>query len=122
MVAAKLKVDVLYAALDAERRARGLSWRQVAGTCGLSPSTLSRLANGHKPDVDAFGALVGWLNQPAEVFLDDGQTDEPGSQPDLVAQLAPLLRARQDLAPQDVTYLEDVISAAVRRFASERES
>ena len=40
--------------------------------------------------------------------------------PELVTQLAPLLRARQDLEPEDVTYLEDVIRATVRRARAQR--
>jgi hypothetical protein len=44
-----------------------------------------------------------------------------GSQPHLVAELAPLLRARKDLSEQDVAYLEDLIGAAVRRFSAESE-
>ncbi len=38
-----------------------------------------------------------------------------------MAQLAPLLRSRSDLGAEDVKYLEEVIGAAVRRFASDRE-
>ena len=39
-----------------------------------------------------------------------------------ITELAPLLRARSDLNPEDVQYLEELIGAAVRRFASERAS
>jgi transcriptional regulator with XRE-family HTH domain len=118
MARGQLDVTALYAALDAERRARGISLRQLAKEVGISPSTLTRLANGHRPDVDAFAALVHWLGVPAEQFLN---SDQPAArQPDLLTQLAPLLRARQDLSPEDVAYLEDLISAAVRRFHVER--
>jgi transcriptional regulator with XRE-family HTH domain len=119
MPRAQVDVPGLYAALDAARTSRKLSWRQVAGEVGISPSTMTRLANGHRPDVDAFAALVRWLNLPAESFMSDGaQSTE--DEPELLAQLAPLLRARRDLTAKDVTYLEEVIGAAVRRFAAER--
>jgi hypothetical protein len=39
-----------------------------------------------------------------------------------LAELAPLLRARRDLNPEDVQYLEELIAAAVHRFATERTS
>jgi len=116
---ARLDVGALYGALDAERRSRNLSWRQLAKEAGVSPSTLSRLGNGYRPDVDAFAKLVQWLKVPAEGFF-AGETAH-GPQPDLVTELAPLLRARSDLSEQDVTYLEDLIGAAVRRFRVERE-
>ncbi len=37
-----------------------------------------------------------------------------------MAELAPLLRARTDLDDEDVTYLQEIIGAAVRRFAESR--
>lgn len=115
-------VKALYAALDLAREDRGWSWRQLARDLGLSPSTMSRLANGHKPDVDAFAAIVAWLNADANDFIltDDqrrNRADEP--EPELMVKLAPLLRARRDLKDQDVEYLEDLIGAAVRRFKAE---
>jgi len=115
----RLDTDALYAALNAARNTRGLSWRQLAAEVGVSPSTMTRLANGQRPDVDAFAALVGWLGQPADSFLvSDAQP--AGEQPDLVAQLAPLLRARSDLKEEDAKYLEDLIAVAARRLKAER--
>lgn len=119
MAQAEVNVAALYAALDAERRERGLSWRRLARDVDVSPSTLSRMANGRRPDVDAFAALVNWLGMPAERFFrSHGAT--PAEQPDLMAQLAPLLRARQDLSSHDVEMLEQVIRATVRRARAER--
>ena len=37
-----------------------------------------------------------------------------------MAELAPLLRARQDLNSEDKKYLEELIGAAMRRFTAER--
>lgn len=113
-----LDVPALYAALDAERRSRSISWRQVAREAGVSPSTMTRLGNGYRPDVDAFAKLVQWLGIPADKFFVGQASSE--RQPGLVAELAPLLRARSDLDEQDVAYLEDLIGAAERRFRSER--
>jgi transcriptional regulator with XRE-family HTH domain len=115
----RLNVEALYGALDAVRKARDLSWRQVAKEADLSPSTFSRLANGYRPDVDAFAKLVQWLGVAAERFFVDRGSHS--TQPDLVTELAPLLRARQDLTETDVAYLEELIGAAMRRFRAEQE-
>lgn len=122
MTRTRIDVRGLYAALDAERTARGLSWRQLAKEIGVSPSLLSRLGNDLRPDADGFATLVRWLNMPAEQFMID-TNDRPTNQaePDLVTQLAPLLRARQDLDKRDVAYLEDVIRATVRHAQASRE-
>lgn len=122
MTKTRIDVDGLYAALDAERSARGMSWRQLAKEIGVSPSLLSRLGNRLRPDADGFATLVRWLNMPAERFMIDSDgTTESRPEPDLVTQLAPLLRARQDLEKRDIAYLEEVIRAAVRHAQASRE-
>jgi transcriptional regulator with XRE-family HTH domain len=118
-------VDVvaLHAALDAAREGRGWSWRQLARELGLSASTMSRLANGQKPDVDAFAAMVAWLKTDANRFIltkAERQRRAEREEPDLVAELAPLLRARRDLNDKDVAYLQDLIRSAVRHFRADR--
>lgn len=115
-------VDVksLHAALDAARTEAGLSWRQLAKELDVSASTISRMAQGLRPDVTAFAAMTTWLRMPAESFYINA--DKSPEEPDLVASLGPLLRARSDLTKADVSYLEDVIAAAARRFKSEREN
>lgn len=120
----ELSVDVrsLHAALDKARESKGLSWRQLAKEIGVSASTISRMANNLKPDVTAFAAMTTWLKMPAEAFYVGDATDDDVEEPDLVAQLVPLLRARKDLESKDVEYLEEVIRAAAKRFRAESRS
>ena len=121
MTRTKIDVQGLYAALDAERTARGLSWRQLAKEIGVSPSLLSRLGNDQRPDANGFATLVRWLNMPAEEFMVDVEGDRgTQSEPDLLTQLAPLLRARHDLDKRDIAYLEEVIRATVRHVQAAR--
>ncbi|GAA3251123.1 hypothetical protein GCM10017691_63650 [Pseudonocardia petroleophila] len=121
MADAHVDVAALHAALDAARMSRGLSWRELARELGLSPSTLSRLANLKSPDVHAFMAMTHWLNVPAETFRIRSEASLPTvSEPELMAELAPLLRARTDLDAEDVRYLQEIIGAAVRRFGESR--
>ncbi|WP_353650327.1 helix-turn-helix domain-containing protein [Nakamurella sp. A5-74] len=123
MTRTKVDVGSLYATLDAERTARGLSWRQLAKEIGVSPSLLSRLGNDLRPDADGFATLVRWLNIPAEQFMTDASgARAEQAEPDLLTQLAPLLRARHDLDKRDIAYLEDVIRATVRHAQATREA
>lgn len=117
---AKVQIDAraLQGALDQVRIQRELSWRQLAVDIGVSPSLLSRLRNGYKPDAGGFMTLVRWLGVPAERFLLDDH--EGSSQPELMAELAPLLRARKDLDENDIEYLQDVIQATLRRASAKR--
>ena len=116
---AGVDVAALHGALDAARKQSKLSWRQLAKEVGVSASTISRMTQGLKPDVTAFAAMTTWLRMPAETFYRGA--GPKGQEPDLVASLGPLLRARSDLTPKDVSYLEEVIGAAARRFQSERD-
>lgn len=116
---ARINVRALYAALDAQRDAQGMSWRQLAKDRGLSPSTFTRLANGHRPDVDAFAALVRWLGQPAERFITSEQA-RSADEPALMAELAPLLRARSDLDEDGADRLQVLFAQALTQFRAER--
>jgi transcriptional regulator with XRE-family HTH domain len=58
----------LYDALDAQRRTRGLTWRQVAADVGVSPSTLTGTKRGGRLEVDGALAMVRWLGRTIESF------------------------------------------------------
>jgi transcriptional regulator with XRE-family HTH domain len=119
----KTRIDAagLQNALDQARLAKGLSWRQVAAESGVTPSLLSRLRNGYKPDAEGFMTLVTWLGLPAETFLVEEGDTRSDSAPELTVQLAPLLRASKDLEAEDVAMLQDLIQATVRRAAARRQ-
>jgi transcriptional regulator with XRE-family HTH domain len=112
----------LYDALDAQRRARGLSWRQLADESGVSPSLLSRMGNGHRPDLDGFIALVQWLGMPAETFMVWPEQPREQAEPGLETQLALLLRAREDLTDADREYLLEIVGVTMRKINADRES
>lgn len=116
---AKTQVDAtaLREALDEARQAMGYSWRQLAAEIGVTPSLLSRLRNGYKPDADGFMTLVQWLGMEAEDFVPKLKRKRT---PELTAELAPLLRARGDLDETDIAMLQDVIKATLRMTAAKR--
>jgi transcriptional regulator with XRE-family HTH domain len=117
MAKTTINTALLHSTLNAARQERQLSWRALAGEIGVSPSLLSRLGNGLKPDTDGFATIVAWLKLPAEQFFERDRVDsaEDAREPDLMAQLAPLLRARKDLSETDIRYLQQVIGATVER-------
>ena len=94
----------------------GGNWPRRSGS---APSTISRMANGLNPVVGAFVAMTTWLHMPAKTFYVPA-SGPAEREPELVASLAPLLRARRDLDETDIAYLEEVIGAAARRFRAER--
>jgi transcriptional regulator with XRE-family HTH domain len=111
---AKIDVSKLYDALNEERTVREFSWRQLAAEIGVSPSLLSRLGNGLRPDVDAFVTLVRWLGMSAEDFMTDASPAVPERQPELSTQVAALLRARPELDDTDRDLLQDIFRTALK--------
>ena len=70
---ARFDGDAFYAALDGERQARQFTWRRVAEESGVSASTLTRISQGKRPDVDSLAALSAWSG--LDVELTGGATD-----------------------------------------------
>jgi transcriptional regulator with XRE-family HTH domain len=115
MAEARLNVEALVAALDSKRRAQNLSWRQLAGEAGVSQSTLTRMTQGKRPDVDTFASLLRWLGMPAEDFLvGERPKSKKSLGPHPVAVLSAHFRANKDLSPEALEAVESLIQAAYK--------
>lgn len=108
-----IDVDAVIAALDSERLAKNLSWRQVAKAAGVSPSTLTRMQQGKSPDVNTFTALSQWLNIPAEKFHVDKSPPVQVSD-DPMAVVSTLLRGRKKMNPKALAALQELVNAAFK--------
>jgi transcriptional regulator with XRE-family HTH domain len=98
-----------FAALDSVRAVRSLTWKAVATAAGVSPSTLTRLAQGKRPDVDSLAALVDWAGLNADDFvirIHGKQDAEP------LAMISTYLRADRNLSPEAATAIDTVVKAA----------
>lgn len=69
-MASRYELDIarLADAIETVKRHRGMSARAVAEETGLSPSTLTRMSQGQKPDADALVSLLTWLHTDAVLF------------------------------------------------------
>ena len=118
----RLDVRALYAALDHARRSKHMSWRGVASEAGVSPSTLTRLGQHKRPDVDSFGALAQWLGIDAGKFLREppgrSRTAEDDTEP--IAVISAYLRARKELSSKSADALEDILRAAYESLREEQ--
>jgi transcriptional regulator with XRE-family HTH domain len=106
--------DAFYAALDGQRQSRRLNWKQVAREVGISASTLTRIAQGKRPDVDNLAALLGWSGLSADQFvIADART---AAHADPLAQITAYLRADPHLKPEAAVALEAVLKAAYEKL------
>lgn len=98
-----------FASLDAVRATRGLTWRRVADEAGVSSSTLTRIGQGRRPDVESFASLVTWAGLSGDDFL--GGVRVARSLAPLV-EVAASLRADPNLSPEAVAVLEALLVAS----------
>lgn len=113
----KTSIDVrgLAAAMEVRVRSDAISWRTAAGQIGVSPSLLTRLRNGQRPDLEAFAAITRWLGQPADdFFLSLRSPVAAPSQESLASSMSALLRARHDLDETDKEFLSEILLAGLK--------
>jgi transcriptional regulator with XRE-family HTH domain len=104
-----------YDALDSQRRARNLNWKQVAAESGVSASTLTRMAQGKRPDVDGLAALASWSGLNADDFI---RSDGERRDPEPLAKITTYLRSDKNLTPEAATALDQVIKATYERLTA----
>lgn len=114
MAKTMIDTDRLYAVLEARITDENLSWRQAALQIGVSPSLLSRLKYGQRPDLDGYASIVRWLRMSADEFIEvEGEEPTSEKEVNLITEISALIRKRRDLTEVDKTYLEDVTRASI---------
>ncbi|MEW2386593.1 helix-turn-helix transcriptional regulator [Micromonospora sp. NPDC047707] len=103
-----------YAALDRTRAERGLRWKQVGDEAKVSPSTLTRLAQGRRPDVDSLAALVDWAGLSADDFV--RRTQPRQETHGTLAGVSTYLRADKNLDDRKAEAIEKVIEVMYRQM------
>lgn len=105
--------EAFYAALDAVRQAKHLNWKQVAAQSGVAASTLTRMAQGKRPDVDGLAALCAWSGLDADVFV---RSDEERPKVETLAMISTYLRSDRNLSPESATALDELVKATYERL------
>lgn len=108
--------EAFYHALDGHRQAKRLTWKAVAEQAEVSASTLTRIAQGKRPDVDTMAALCRWSGLSANDFIDYQETV---AKPEPLGQIMALLRADKKIAPEGAVAIEVMIKAAYEQFRKE---
>lgn len=111
----------IWAVLDQERQARGLSWRQVAAEADVSPSTLSRIAQGHTPTIEGLVRLADWAGSTVDELIGRGGHQLTSEQTPPAA-ISSYLRTRKELDARGVEALEAIIQAAYEKLRSDPET
>jgi transcriptional regulator with XRE-family HTH domain len=108
----------LFAALDSQRLAKDLNWKQVAEESGVGASTLTRMSQGKRPDVDSLAALAKWSNLRIDDFVLGKKKLEGQAEP--LANISVLLRADPNLSAESAAALEEVMRVTYLRFRKKK--
>jgi transcriptional regulator with XRE-family HTH domain len=103
-----------YAALDAQRQGRRLTWKKVADEAGVSASTLTRLAQGRRPDVDTLAVLCRWSGLKADDYL--GPKENISGRAEPLAVALGHLRADPNLTKEGAQAIETLLKTAYEQF------
>ena len=112
----RFDAEAFSSALNAERQARDLTWKQVAAQSGVSASTLTRMAQGKRPDVDSLAALTAWSGLNAGDFTRGDQSKE---KPEPLAMISTYLRSDPHLSAEAATALEQLIKVTYKQLRRE---
>lgn len=111
--------EAFFQSLDAHRQARNLTWKAVAEEAKVSASTLTRIAQGKRPDVDTLAALCKWSGLSADQFIAHDLPER--AQPEPLAEIVAHLRADKNLKPEGAKAIEVMLKAAYQQFRKEKE-
>ncbi len=105
--------DAFYRALETTVTARSTTWKQVATETGVSASTLTRMAQGRRPDAGSLAALSAWAGLNPSDFVD---APYKGVRPEAISQISTLLRTDPNLDAQSAEAVEAIVKAAYERL------
>lgn len=105
--------DAFYRALEATVKAKSMTWKQVSEETGVSASTLTRMAQGRRPDAASLAALSAWAHLNPSDFV---HMPYRAARPEPIAQISSLLRSDPNLDAESAEALEAIMKAAYERF------
>lgn len=105
--------DAFYRALETTVQARDVSWKEVSDATGVSASTLTRMAQGRRPDAASLAALSAWAGLNPSDFVNAPYRT---SQPEPMVQISSLLRADPALDADAAEAVEAIVRAAYERL------
>ncbi|HET7059710.1 MAG TPA: helix-turn-helix domain-containing protein [Candidatus Saccharimonadales bacterium] len=107
-----------YEALDGVRLAKSLNWRQVATESGVSASTLTRMAQGKRPDVDGLAALAAWSGLETDEFV---RTLNERPHAENLGKISTYLRSDKNLSPEAAEAIDQLVKATYKRMRKDNQ-
>jgi transcriptional regulator with XRE-family HTH domain len=109
-------VENFYAALDSQRASKQYTWKKVADESGVSASTLTRMAQQKRPDVDSLAKLASWSGLNVDDYVVGTKKVSPKISP--LTQVTTYLRADPKLSNKNAEAMEALIMAVYKTFTA----
>ena len=109
MSKSQFDVETFYEAIDNIRKNEKLTWKKVADKAGVSASTLTRMAQGKRPDIDSMAAWAAWANLNVDNYIvgHKGKMTQ-----NALEEVSALFRADPSLDPNAAAAIEAIVRAA----------
>ncbi|HEX7888502.1 MAG TPA: helix-turn-helix domain-containing protein [Ramlibacter sp.] len=102
--------DSFYAAIDRTLRERQVNWKQVSTATGVSPTTLTRMSQGRRPDAASLAALSAWAGiNPADYVAG---VSPPSDGPSTLEKVSAIFRQDPCLDEDARHKLESILESA----------
>lgn len=106
-----------YSVLDSHRIARRMTWKQVAQQSGVNASTLTRMAQKKRPDVDSLTSLLKWSGETADSFMLVSHPDADHLEgQNTLANVTAQFRADKNLSEAGKKAIETTIKVLYEQF------
>ena len=114
----RFNAEGFYAALDSQRQTKQITWKEVARQAGVAASTLTRMGQGKRPDVDGLAALASWSGLDVRDFYLPKDQEREEAEP--LTKITALLRADRNLNSESAKALEMMVKSAYEHMRQKR--
>lgn len=109
---ATFNVQAFFRTIDSVRRRKLLSWKDLAQEVGISASTLTRISQGGRPDVDSLAAICAWAGVNPEHFV--RRSGEAAV--NTLAAVSAHFRKDTNLSEESARAIEEVVATLYERL------
>ena len=106
--------DNFYKALETTVSIRSKTWKEVSKETGVSASTLTRMAQGRRPDAASLAALSAWAGINPADFVNAPYVQGVRAEP--IAQISTLLRNDPGLDAEAAEALDAILRSAYEKL------
>lgn len=117
----KFDLPAFYRALDGVRQSRNFRWKQVAAESGVPASTLTRMSQGKRPDVDTLAALSDWSGlNPMDYMPSSHKATLHDSHTNSLAMISTCLSNDPNLDKEGAEALDILVKTAYEQFRKKK--